>query len=97
MNPPVDPKAIAGELCQFARANLVAGGAAFDESSSLAEAGVGSFAFVELLIHCERAFGVRVPESHLNRKNLASVTALARCIVELAGAKPAVPVASKQP
>ena len=54
-------------------------------------------ALVELLIHCERAFGVRVPESHLNRKNLASVTALAQCIVELAGAKPVVPEASKQP
>jgi len=91
----MDPKAIAEELCQFARANLVAGGAEFDENSPLAEVGIDSFALVELLIHCERAFGVRVPESHLTRKNLASVATLARCVAGVAGSSPAAPQSPK--
>ena len=95
MPSPTDPQAIAEELCQFARANLVASGAQFDAHSSLVDAGIDSFALVELLLHCERTFGVRVPESHLTRKNLASVAALADCIAELAGSGAASSPSSK--
>ncbi|MEK7676413.1 MAG: phosphopantetheine-binding protein [Verrucomicrobiota bacterium] len=84
MTPPTDPKTIAAQLCQFARANLVAEGAELDEHSPLADAGIDSFALVELLLHCERAFGIRVPESHLTHHNLVSVATLAACIFELA-------------
>jgi acyl carrier protein len=80
-----DPKTIAGQLCQFARKNYVADGADFDENSPLAKAGIDSFALVELLLFCERSFGVSVPDSHLTGKNLASVASLANCIAELAG------------
>ena len=85
MIPQKDPKTIAEQLCQFARENFVAEGADFDEHSRLAEAGIDSFALVELLLYCERVFGVRVPLSHLTRQNLASVATLAGCIGELAG------------
>ena len=49
MTPQKDPKIIAEQLCQFARANFVAEGTAFDETSPLAQAGIDSFALVELL------------------------------------------------
>jgi acyl carrier protein len=79
-----DPKAIAAQLCQFARTNFVAEGTEFDENSPLAQAGIDSFALVELLLFCERVIGVRVPDSHLTGKNLTSMATLANCIAELA-------------
>ncbi|HVM50257.1 MAG TPA: phosphopantetheine-binding protein [Candidatus Acidoferrum sp.] len=84
MSPAPDPKTISEKLCEFARANFLADGVPFDEHSPLAEAGIDSFALVELLLCSERAFGVRVPESHLTRTNLVSVATLANCIAELA-------------
>jgi acyl carrier protein len=79
-----DPKTIAEQLCQFARKNYVANGVDFDENSPLAKAGIDSFALVELLLFCERTFGVSVPDSHLTGKNLTSVATLANCIAGLA-------------
>jgi acyl carrier protein len=79
-----DPKIIAEQLCQFARKNYVADGADFNEHSPLAKAGIDSFALVELLLYCERTFGVRVPDSHLTGSNLTSVATLANCVAELA-------------
>ena len=84
MTPEKDPKSITDKLCSFARANFVADGAAFDEHTPLAEAGIDSFSLVELLLYSERALGVRVPNSHLTGKNLASMAALAACIADLA-------------
>ena len=80
-----DPKIIAEQLCQFARQNYVAEGTDFNEHSPLAKAGIDSFALVELLLYCERTFGVTVPDSHLTGSNLASMSTLASCIAELAG------------
>ena len=79
-----DPKTIAAQLCQFARTNFVAEGTDFDENSPLAQAGIDSFALVELLLFCERVIGVRVPDSHLTGKNLTSMATLAHCIAGLA-------------
>jgi acyl carrier protein len=84
MTPETDPKKIALQLCQFARTNFVAEGQDFDENSPLSQAGIDSFALVELLLFCERVIGVQVPDSHLTGTNLASMTALANCIAELA-------------
>ena len=39
---------------------------------------------MELVLFCERVLGVRVPDSHLTGANLASMSALANCIAELA-------------
>jgi acyl carrier protein len=91
MTPLKDPKTIAAQLCEFARTNFVADGAAFDEQSPLAEAGIDSFALFEMLLFGERTFGVRVPPSHLTRNNLASVAAMAGCIAELARNGPSSP------
>ena len=79
-----DPKTISEQLCQFARTNFVVEGATFDEHSPLAQAGIDSFALVELLLYCERVLGVRVPDSHLTGNNLTSMATLANCIAELA-------------
>jgi acyl carrier protein len=80
-----DPKIIAEQLCQFARANLVANAATLNEHTPLAEAGIDSFSLVELLVFSERAFGIAIPESHLTQENLASLAALAGCIAALDG------------
>lgn len=79
----LDSQFIADQLCRFVRASLLASGADFDEHSSLAEAGIDSFSLVELLLYSERAFGIRVPESHLVHEHLASLSSLARCIAAL--------------
>jgi acyl carrier protein len=84
MTPPRDAKTIAEQLCQFARTNFVADGAAFDEHCPLAEAGIDSFALFEMLLYGERTFGVRVPPSHLTHQNLASIASVASCMAELA-------------
>lgn len=84
MTPETDPKKITAQLCEFARTNFVAEGTDFDENSPLSQAGIDSFALVELLLFCERVLGVRVPDSHLTGSNLASMAALASCIAELA-------------
>ena len=78
-----DAKTIVAGLWQFARENLVAHGANFDEHSPLAAAGIDSFSLVELLLYSERAFGVTVPESHLTHENLRSLSSLAQCIASL--------------
>ncbi len=78
-----DAGIIVEQLCQFARTHLVASGARFDEHSPLAGAGIDSFSLVELLLFIEGAFGIRVPDSHLTRENLASLSTLARCVVDL--------------
>jgi acyl carrier protein len=79
------------QLCQFARTNLVAKGTKFDEHSPLAAAGIDSFSLVELLLFAERAFGIRVPESHLTHEHLASLSSLARCMAGLADANASAP------
>jgi acyl carrier protein len=84
MTPETDPKKITAQLCEFARTNFVAEGTDFDENSPLSQAGIDSFALVELLLFCERVLGVRVPDSHLTGANLASMAALAGCIAGLA-------------
>jgi len=86
MIPETDPKIIAAKLCEFARTNFVAEGVEFDEASPLTDAGIDSFALVELVLFCERVLGVRVPDSHLTGDNLASMSALANCISGLAKA-----------
>jgi acyl carrier protein len=82
--PETDPKKIAVKLCDFARTNFVAEGQEFDENSPLSQAGIDSFALVELLLFCERDLGVRVPDSHLTGANLVSMSSLASCIADLA-------------
>ena len=84
MTPETDHKKIAAQLCQYARTNFVAEEVEFDENSPLSEAGIDSFALVELLIFCDRVIGVRVPDSHLTKANLNSMASLAGCIAELA-------------
>ena len=84
MTPEKDPKIIAARLCEFVRTNFVVEGVDFNENGPLSEAGIDSFALVELVLFCERVLGVRVPDSQLTSANLASISSLASCIAELA-------------
>jgi acyl carrier protein len=86
-----DSAFIAEQLCQFARKNLVADGADFNEHSPLAAAGIDSFSLVELLLFSERTFGISVPASHLTHEHLASLSSLARCIARLADGNASAP------
>jgi acyl carrier protein len=95
MSTPPDPQTIAAQLCQFARLNLVANDAHFNEHSPLAAAGIDSFSLVELLLFSERAFGITVPESHLTPEHLASLASLARCIAGLADPNASAPPARR--
>ncbi|MCF6174861.1 MAG: phosphopantetheine-binding protein [Victivallaceae bacterium] len=51
---------------------------------SLTDNGVNSLGFVELMLAIEQQFGVKLMDSGLNREDLASVTALAEKIIQLA-------------
>jgi acyl carrier protein len=51
---------------------------------SLTDNGVNSLGFVELMLAIEQQFGVKLMESGLSREDLASVTALAEKIIQLA-------------
>ena len=84
MTPETDPIIIAAKLCEFARTNYVAEGVEFDENSPLSDVGIDSFHLVELVVFSETQLGVRIPDSHLTGANLASMSALAKCIAELA-------------
>ena len=84
MTPETDQKKVAAQLCQYAKANFLEEGQDFNENTLLHYAGIDSFMLVELLVYCERVIGVRVPDSHLTKTNLASMSSLATCIAELA-------------
>jgi acyl carrier protein len=84
MTPVKDPKTISEKLCQYARDNFVTEGVEFNEHSPLSDAGIDSFALMEMVLFCERSLGVRVPDSYLTCFNLNSVASLSRCVAELA-------------
>ena len=84
MTEAIDPEIISEKLCAFIRESLVAHTAEFNEHSRLSEFGLDSFSLVELLLFCERSFGVIVPESHLTHENLESVATLSLCVSRLA-------------
>jgi acyl carrier protein len=79
-----DPQAVSRQLCDFLRAEILAEGIAFDEATPLAQLGVDSLSIVEMLVFIERRFGVGMPESALTHANLRSVSALARCVCDVA-------------
>lgn len=49
----------------------------------LYEAGLTSFAAVQLMLGLEDAFDIEFPEKMLNRRSFASIDAIASCISEL--------------
>ena len=79
-----DPKIISDQLYHFVRTHLVTEDVEFDAETTLAELGIDSFALVELLLFSERTIRVTVPESHLTREHLTSLSSMARCIANLA-------------
>jgi acyl carrier protein len=83
MTPQTDPAIIAEKLCAFAKTNFVAEGAEFDVNTPLADAGIDSFALLELILFSERNLGIPVPVSQLTPAHLTSMSTLAACIAEL--------------
>jgi clorobiocin biosynthesis protein CloN5 len=60
-------------------------GSDLELDSPLLELGiVDSFSLVEIVVFCERQFGIRIPDSELTPANLESVSALAALLERLA-------------
>ena len=84
MNLIPEARTLCEQVCGFMRSEILAKGVDFNEDTPLSDLDVDSLSLIEILLFIERRFGVRVPESHLTRENLHSVTALARCVRDIA-------------
>jgi acyl carrier protein len=62
---------------------LFVSAASLKDSQDLYEAGLTSFAAVQLMLGLEDAFDIEFPERMLNRRSFASVDAIAACLYEL--------------
>jgi acyl carrier protein len=60
--------------------NLSADAVTLADNDDLYEAGLSSFATVQLMLALEDEFGVEIPEKLLNRRTFASISALADVI-----------------
>ncbi len=54
-----------------------------DDASDLYEAGLSSFASVQLMLALEDEFDIEFPENLLNRKTFASISAIAGAVASL--------------
>lgn len=72
------------QLCDFLRANVLAGDVAVSAETELTSIGVDSFSLMELVLFIERRFGLELPAEALTPENIASVKALsAYCLASL--------------
>jgi acyl carrier protein len=67
------------------RQGSVAGAATLGLDRDLYEAGMTSFASVQLVLALEETFDVEFPEQMLNRRNLASIQTIKDSIIEVLG------------
>lgn len=73
------------QLCDFLRANILAGDVVVSPDTELSLIGVDSFSLMELVLFIERRFGLELPAAALTADNMASVRALAAyCLTRLA-------------
>jgi acyl carrier protein len=70
-----------------AHGNLSADSATLADNDDLYEAGLSSFATVQLMLALEDEFGVEIPEKLLNRRTFASIAAIAGVIETLGAAR----------
>jgi acyl carrier protein len=83
----VDVVTVRQELVDFLRNNIVAQGVEFDQDKPLRSVGIDSLSLVEVLLFVERRFGIWIPDSHLTRSNLETVSSLADCVHQLLSQK----------
>ncbi|MCX7086616.1 MAG: acyl carrier protein [Methylococcales bacterium] len=75
---------VASQLCDFLRANVLAGDVAVDADTELSHIGIDSFSLMELVLFIERRFGLELPAESLTPENIASVRCLSTyCVVLL--------------
>lgn len=67
---------IAAELCDFLRANVLAGEVVVTPETVLSQIGVDSFSLMELVLFIERRFGLELPAEALIPEHIASVSTL---------------------
>jgi acyl carrier protein len=58
---------------------------ALQEEQDLYEAGLTSFAAVQLMLGLEDSFDIEFPEQMLNRRSFSSIASIAACLSELMG------------
>jgi len=88
MDSTLDVAQIGRQLYDFICANIFDPVVGFDENSRLAELGMDSYGFVELVLFIERRFGIVLPQECLNRENLESIASLARCVCRIQSSSP---------
>lgn len=60
---------------------------ALPDAGDLYDAGLTSFASVQLMLAIEDTFGIEFPETMLNRRSFSSIANIAHCVEDLTQAK----------
>ncbi len=75
--------AIANDLCQFIRDNLVAKNVTVEATTPLKQLGLDSFSIIEIVLFIERQYGLALPDEALSPQNIHSPETLATCVESL--------------
>ncbi len=76
-------EAVSDQLCDFLRANVLAGDVTVQPDTKLSQIGVDSFSLMELVLFIERRFGLELPAEALVPENIVNVRALSAYCVSL--------------
>ena len=71
---------ITEQLCEFIKANLTGDGVEVTAETPFEKLGLDSFSIIEIILFIERKYGVTIPDKELNKENLFSAAALAKCV-----------------
>jgi acyl carrier protein len=74
------PSDIEARLLGFVREKLIETGEGTAAATDLFASGLDSMGIMQLMIHIEEVFGVRVPEAEVTKENFASVASLAALV-----------------
>ena len=75
-----DTSTIIDELKNYIRENILSPEVAIDADTQLQNAGVDSFATVEIILFIERKFGVMIPDDKLVPENFQTLRALSETV-----------------
>jgi acyl carrier protein len=74
---------IVAALKDYIAENILSPEVQIDEDTNLQNAGVDSFATVEIILFIERKFGVMIPDDKLVPENFQTLGALSKIVFEL--------------
>ncbi len=71
---------VESRLLSFVRARLIETAGGTDERTDLFASGLDSMGIMQIMIHLEEEFGVKVPESEVTKENFSTVADLAAMV-----------------